>query len=552
MKKHLLKKTLFAVMAMFAFAVTASAEDARLLTFGFYQANNPSLSKDYLATIPAYTAGKTTYEFEVALPAGTNLTALVAQFTVNDGNTVTVDGAAQTSGVTANDFTDPVDYTVSNSNKSSNLRYTVTVVEESTVSKVWSEVSVLDAAAVTGNAAVTGAYAGTILKINPKDNLPYVAFGVRDADNKLTVAKFDGSAWAKLGAASFTNKVNGSHYGFDIALDGTLYVAYNDQEATNKGGMSVMKFDGTSWSQVGDAGFTATTAQYVGIAAVENGVIAAQQNNKAGDFARRAIVASYWNGSTWSSEAPFANTYARQYIVSNGKEAYILAVNATKPQDYSIVKTTGVNKNAIAEGYLPEGATSGMNTADISLAIAPDGTLYLLAPDDATGVLKMRLSVLKNGTFSTVGGDVIPVSDGAFDRHCIVKAAVAPDGTPFVAYNDNSDDNNVYCISLNNDTKQWTVPVKVASGAGTSPDVNIAFTATGIGYISYSDKNNQIHLLKYADTDPTAIKTMTTNGVAHTEYYNLSGARVVAPAKGLYIKRTVDAAGKATSQKVRY
>ena len=275
MKKHLLKKTLFAVMAMFAFAVTASAEDARLLTFGFYQANNPSLSKDYLATIPAYTAGKTTYEFEVALPAGTNLTALVAQFTVNDGNTVTVDGVAQTSGVTANDFTDPVDYTVSNSNKSSNLRYTVTVVEESTVSKVWSEVSVLDAAAVTGNAAVTGAYAGTILKINPKDNLPYVAFGVRDADNKLTVAKFDGSAWAKLGAASFTNKVNGSHYGFDIALDGTLYVAYNDQEATNKGGISVMKFDGSAWNLVGNAGITATTAQYVGIAAVENGVIAA-------------------------------------------------------------------------------------------------------------------------------------------------------------------------------------------------------------------------------------------------------------------------------------
>ena len=552
MKKHLLKKTLFAVMAMFAFAVTASAEDARLLTFGFYQANNPSLSKDYLATIPAYTAGKTTYEFEVALPAGTNLTALVAQFTVNDGNTVTVDGVAQTSGVTANDFTDPVDYTVSNSNKSSNLRYTVTVVEESTVSKVWSEVSVLDAAAVTGNAAVTGAYAGTILKINPKDNLPYVAFGVRDADNKLTVAKFDGSAWAKLGAASFTNKVNGSHYGFDIALDGTLYVAYNDQEATNKGGISVMKFDGSAWNLVGNAGITATTAQYVGIAAVENGVIAAQQNNKNGDFAKRAVVASYWNGSAWTSETPFASTYARQYIVSNGKEAYILVVNAAKPQDYSIVKTTGVEKSVIAENYLPEGATSGMNTADISLAIAPDGTLYLLAPDDAAGAAKMRLSVLKNGTFSTVGGDVIPISDGAYDRHCIVKAAVAPDGTPFVAYNDNSDDNNVYCISLNNDTKQWTVPVKVASGAGTSPDVNIAFTATGIGYISYSDKNNQIHLLKYADADPTAIKTMTTNGVAHTEYYNLSGARVVAPAKGLYIKRTVDAAGKATSQKVRY
>jgi len=507
MKKELLKRTVLAIVAVFAFAFSASAEEAKLLSFGFFQANNPGLSKDYVATIPDVTAGKTTYDIEVALPAGTNLTDLVAQFTVNEGNTVAVDGTAQTSGVSQNDFTDPVDYTVSNSNKSSNIRYTVTVVEESAEAKAWTEVAVLNPTAVTGDETVTGVYAGTILKINPKDNLPYVAFGVRGADNKLTVAKFDGSAWSKVGAASFTNKVSGSHYGFDIAIDGTPYVAFNDQEATNKGGISVMKFDGSAWSLVGDAGITATTAQYVGIAAVGNGVIAAQQNNKAGDFAKRAVVASYWNGSTWATEAPFSGLYARQSIISNGKEAYILVVNASKPQDYSIVKTTGVEKSIVVENYLPEGATSGMNTADISLAIAPNGTLYMLAPDDVAGTAKMRLSALKNGAFQTVGGDVIPVSEGAFDRHCIVKAAIAPDGTPFVAYNDNSEDNNIYCIHLDNETNLWSAPVKVASGAGTSPDVNIAFTTTGTGYLSFSDKNSQIHLFTIEVEAPAPAQT---------------------------------------------
>ncbi len=507
MKKELLKRTVLAIVAVFAFAFSASAEEAKLLSFGFFQANNPGLSKDYVATIPDVTAGKTTYDIEVALPAGTNLTDLVAQFTVNAGNTVAVDGVAQTSGVSQNDFTDPVDYTVSNSNKSSNIRYTVTVVEESAEAKAWTEVAVLNPTAVTGDETVTGVYAGTILKINPKDNLPYVAFGVRGADNKLTVAKFDGSAWSKVGAASFTNKVSGSHYGFDIAIDGTPYVAFNDQEATNKGGISVMKFDGSAWSLVGDAGITATTAQYVGIAAVGNGVIAAQQNNKAGDFAKRAVVASYWNGSTWATEAPFSGLYARQSIISNGKEAYILVVNASKPQDYSIVKTTGVEKSIVVENYLPEGATSGMNTADISLAIAPNGTLYMLAPDDVAGTAKMRLSALKNGAFQTVGGDVIPVSEGAFDRHCIVKAAIAPDGTPFVAYNDNSEDNNIYCIHLDNETNLWSAPVKVASGAGTSPDVNIAFTTTGTGYLSFSDKNSQIHLFTIEVEAPAPAQT---------------------------------------------
>ena len=451
MKKELLKKTVMAIVAMFAFAVSASAEEAKLLSFGFFQADNPGLSKDYVATIPPVTAGKTTYEIEVALPEGTDLTALVAQFTVNEGNTVSIDGEAQTSGVSVNDFTDPIDYTIRNSNGSSNLRYTITIVEEKAEAKAWTELALLAPTAVTGDETITGVYAGTVLKINPKDNLPYVAFGVRgkdsegkDIDNKLSVAKFDGSAWSKIGASSFTNKVSGSHYALDIAPDGTPYVAFNDQEATNKGGVSVMKFDGSAWSLVGDAGITATTAQYVGIAAVENGIIAAQQNNKAGDFARRAIVTSYWNGSAWTSEAPFSSTYARQSITSNGKEAYILAVGAAAPAAYSIIKTNGVEKSTIIENYLPEGATSGMNTAEISLALAPDGTLYMLAPDDATGAAKMRLSVVKNGALQTVGGDVIPVSEGAFDRHCIVKVAIAPDGTPFVAYNDNSDSNNIF------------------------------------------------------------------------------------------------------------
>lgn len=547
MKKHLLKKSVLALVAMFAFVVSASAEDARLLSFGFYQANNPSLSKDYVATVPAVTAGKTTYDIEVALPAGTDLTALVAQFTVNAGNTVTVDGAAQTSGVTANDFTDPVDYTIRNSSGSNNLRYTVTVVEESASSKAWTEVSVLDPTAVTGDETVTGVYAGAVMKVNPKDGQVYVAFGVRGADNKLTVAKFDDSAWTTVGAASFTNKVSGSHYNLDIALDGTPYVAYNDQEATNKGGISVMKFNGSAWELVGEAGITATTAQYVGIAALENGLVGVQQNNKAGDFAKRALVASYWNGSTWASEVAAEGTYGYAYIGSNGKEAYILGVGASDGNKYTIVKAS--DKSTIVKDYLPEGATGGYVMGN-SVYVAPDGTLYLLAVDDATGVAKMRLSVYKNGAFQSVGGDVLPISNEAYDRHMVVRLAIAPDGTLYVAYNDYKGDKNVYFIYLDNETKQWTAPVKVADAISeTADDLNFAFDAKGDGYLTFTDKANKIHLLKYAEADPASV-TAVRNAVAKTEYFDLSGKRVSAPAKGLYIQRSVDANGRVKTSKV--
>lgn len=535
MKKHLLNKCVWAFVALFAFAASASAENAALLSFGFYQANNPSLSKDYLATIPAVTAGKTTYEIEVALPAGTDLTALVAQFTVNEGNTVTVDGVSQVSGTTPNDFTDPVDYTIRNSNGSSNLRYTITVVEEKASAKVWKEISVLDATVVTGDETVTGVYAGAVMKISPKDDQPYIAFGIRPNDNKLTVAKFDGSSWTRVGGASFTPKVSGSHYNFDIALDGTLYVAYNDQETTNKGGISVMKFDGSTWTNVGDAGITATTAQYVGIAALENSLVAVQQNNKAGDFAKRALVASYWNGSTWATESAAEGLYGFAAVGSNGKEAYILGVGASSPNGYTIVKTNGsTEKTVLVTDYLPEGASGGYIYGN-SVVVGPDGTLYLLAVDDATGVTKMRLSAYKDGAFKTIGGDPLPISNEAYDRHMVVRAAFAPDGTPFVAYNDYKGDKNVYFIYLDNETKQWTAPIKVADVvAETADDLNLAFDSKGDAFLTFTDKENKIHLLKYADGDPAGI-TAVHAAKADNRVYNLQGVQVSKANKGIYI-----------------
>jgi hypothetical protein len=514
MKKiDLLRLFTLLLVAMFTFAACSDddgdepkqpdpdpvvAEDAKLLTFGFYEEDNADvLSKDYVATIPATVAGQAT-QISIAMPSVIDKSALVARFTTNEGNTITVGGTAQVSKTTANDFTAPVDYIVTNSDKTQNLMYTVTITKSTNMA--WTEVGVLDAATVTGNTAVTGVYAGTVMKINPKDNLPYVAFGVRDADNKLTVAKFDGQAWTPAGAASFSHIVSGSHYGFDIAQDGTLYVAFNDTEATNKNGISVMKYDGQAWNLVGEAGITATTAQYVGVAALEGGVIAAQQNNKKGDYAKRNVVTSAWNGAAWTSQAVSDALYARQFIASDGKDAYILTASASAPKTYSLFKMSAAGeKTVIVENYLPEGATTGENTSTNSLTIAPDGTLYLLAPDDATGTLHMRLSVLKNGSFATVGGDVIKIKDAAYDRHSDVRAAIAPDGTAFVAYNDNSDEENLFVVSVDSETKQWSAPVKVASGAGTSPDVNVAFTETGIGYMTYVDAANKLHILKFAE-----------------------------------------------------
>lgn len=98
----------------------------------------------------------------VTVPSGTNVTALVATFATT-GTGVTVGAVAQTSGATANDFTNPVAYTVTAADCTTEV-YTVTVT-----------VSVLPVASCGGpgplplaSAASFGVLGGTALTItNP-------------------------------------------------------------------------------------------------------------------------------------------------------------------------------------------------------------------------------------------------------------------------------------------------------------------------------------------------------------------------------------------------
>lgn len=510
--KNFMKTSLVALLAAMTFVACDDkeeekekpAEAAKMLTFGFYQEDNAGvLSKDYVAEVPTTAVGGK-IDVAVSMPASVDKSALVARFTVNEGNTIAVGGVQQVSQETANDFSAPVDYVVTNSDKSKNVMITVTINKADNM--VWTEAGVLDATAVTGDETVTGVYAGAVLKLNPKTGEPYVAFGVRGADNKLTVAKFDGSQWAKVGAASFTNIINGSNYSMDIALDGTPYILYSDKGSANQKSPSVMKYNGSAWEQVGTQGYETLSPAYMGIAALENTIVTAMQNSAvAGSYAKRAAITSIWNGTAWQTESPISGTYGTAATASNGKVAYALFVPASAPYAYTIIKAaSATDKSVVLEAKLPEDAVSGY-LYENSMAIAPDGTLYLLAADKPDGgVYKVRMSKVVDGALTTVGGDVppIPYTSTGYDRHMIVRAAIAPDGTPYIAYNDYTGDKGIYYLYLDSETRQWVDPIKIADAEGDSAgDVNIAFTSTGIGYITYTDANNKIHLFKFAEAE---------------------------------------------------
>ena len=176
-------KDLFWMAVIVLFAAFSSCSDdkndgtdegveAKLLTFGFYAEDNSSiLSDDYIATLSSTTA-------KVTMPAFIDKSALVARFTTNDGNIVLVDGVTQVSGATANDFTAPVDYIVSNGKQ--NVKYTITVAKSSNMA--WVRMPDFTA---------TSVFSGSVLKINPVDQVPYLGFKLKE-EEKMAVIKLVG------------------------------------------------------------------------------------------------------------------------------------------------------------------------------------------------------------------------------------------------------------------------------------------------------------------------------------------------------------------------
>ena len=562
MRKFLPKKIVMVFVALFAFTVSALAEDARLLSFGFYKADNSGLTADYVAEIPAFVAGTTSYEVNIAMPADVDKSALVARFTVNSGNSVSVDGVPQTSQFTENDFEDPIDYLVRNSSRTQNIRYTVTVVELK--EKSWAELATLDPTALSGNEAFTGVFSGAVLVVNPKDNLPYVAYGARGVDNKMSVAKFEDGAWKQVGSALFSPVINSSHFDFDIAPDGTPYVAFGDKEATSlANSLSVMKFDGSAWSNVGDQGFFKVQAQYVGLAALDNGLAVGLQNNsKNGEIPQRAMGIATWNGSAWTTgESALLSSGQGMYITKmgdNGKIATLISINRGKVNDVNYGHNIFKYENGTWESLLtnfvePNASQTYASPNQMGTKVASDGTIYAWTADDAqtSGVYQVRLKKYNANTkaWETIGGNSLPLGlESGLESHVIVDVAIDSEGIVFVACNNYKDQKKLYVMNLDPNTNQWTTAKQLATDAD---DINIDFAADGTGYITYTDGSNKIHMFKYGIADETSgINTVVNQGVAGESYYNLSGARVITPTKGVFIKRTVDYNGNVTTQKI--
>nr|WP_320059080.1 hypothetical protein [uncultured Bacteroides sp.] len=463
--------------------------EPKLLSFGFYAEDNQGiLSKDYVVS-----AVPTDNKLTIPLPAFLDRTHLVARFTMNDKNIVLLDGVTQVSGASPNDFSVPLDYIVSNGK--SNVKYSVTVTKATNM--VWTRMA---------DFADKTVYSGARLVISPTEEIPYLAFKIKDAEapkSKMSLAKLVNGVWAIVGSTDgfSEGEVASSNYSVDFDSKGYPYVAYSDQTAAVKGAASMMKWDGTSWNYVGEKGFVQAQSTKIELAVVEeNKPIVAQINtSRAVSFARNELVMSQYSGTWNNAGLPLLASATPIYLckmAKSGSDAYLSVIYRGTVDGvnygYSVYKYLNGSWTSLLSNYLEAGATQ---TSIVTLNMAAtDEAVYVLTSDDAliAGSYRPRLRKYNaaDKTWSTVGGEPINM---IINSHTSTGLAIAPDGTPFVVYRNEQDYPTV--VYLDSDTQQWSSPKVIADVV--CDDLNMQFTSTGIGYVSFLDANNHVLTFKY-------------------------------------------------------
>ena len=101
------------------------------------------------------------------------------------------------------------------------------------------------------------------------DGRLYMAY--MDASSfKSTVKRWDGSTWVNVGGAGFSAG-RASYQSLSFAPDGTPYVAYQDDANDSKTTVMRLSGSGTSWETVGSAGFSAGGALYQSLSFAPDG-----------------------------------------------------------------------------------------------------------------------------------------------------------------------------------------------------------------------------------------------------------------------------------------
>ncbi len=263
------------------------------------------------------------------------------------------------------------------------------------------------------------------------NNIPYLAYSDMNSSGtsqRASVKKFNGSTWINLGTAGFSPwRAN------DVSMDinsttGEPYVAFQDM-ANNAAKTTVMKFNGTSWVNVGSTAFSGGSVAREQCIKIDNasGIpYVAMRFKGTGSADPYELKVMKFDGTNWVNVgsgviAGVTGATGVSMAIENGTP-YVTCLNASQSDATSVFKFNGTSW--VTVGSI---AVSAGNASNQSIAIH-NGEPYVAYRDFANSK-KTTVRKFNGTTWVNVGAVGFSANQAEYQ-----SIAIDNNGTPFVAY----------------------------------------------------------------------------------------------------------------------
>ncbi len=315
-----------------------------------------------------------------------------------------------------------------------------------------------------------------------------------------------------------------------IATDGSVYLAWHDGSSGNDE-IYVRRWNGNAWEEVGEGSASGGgisnnegDSRFPSLAIAGDGTLyVAWEDDSTGDA---EIYVRRWNSNEWE-EVGEGSASGGGISNNEGRSWYPSLANTLDGtpyvawEDYSegnaeiyLLRWNGVAWVEVGEGSASNGGvskTEGNSWLPI-VVIAPDDTPYIAWCDDSAGEQEIYVLYWDGSAWQDIGegsgnGDRFdhPIrTQGSFGH----SLAIAPDGTPYVAWA-NGDVGNVEMYILRWNGNEWEeVGVGSAQGGGVSRNEgdsrfpSLAFDPEGVPYLAWEDESPgilEIYIRRYEE-----------------------------------------------------
>ncbi len=310
-----------------------------------------------------------------------------------------------------------------------------------------------------------------------KNDVPYIAYLDFNAGLKVSVMKYDGTSWTYVGTPGFSTMASTCSF---VMHQTTPYVIFGDATGTND--VTVMKYTGTSWINVGNAAFSVTGASDPDIAVDGTGTPYALYNDRATPSWKATV--KKFNGTSWVTvgTAGFSAGQSMNNHIKFDKTGtpYVVYQDGGTNNKITVMKFDGTNwVNVGAPGF----STNAISHCNI--AFSSTNEPYVVY-NEFNGTVDKVIVKSFNGTSWVNIGPTLQSTTVTWFNYYYSNIALDLNNTPYVSYIDNYNGERATAMKFNGTS--WLA-------LGSSP-----FTASKATYLSMAMDSQGNMLLSRMET----------------------------------------------------